>query len=116
MANNNNTLKTKLEARKAEKAVKKAEKAAEKAAKQAAFEALPLDEQEAIKASRTARGALIGLTVAVGVCAAASGAAVLVAAVRDRDTCCDGSGVDAGTGATAGESLGFASCDSYGFI
>lgn len=109
-------IKANKEARAAEKAARKAEKAAEKAAKQAAFEALPLDEQEAIKASRTARGALIGLTVAVGVCAAASGAAVLVAAVRDRDTCCDGTGIDAGTGSMAGESLGFASCDSYGFI
>ena len=29
---------------------------------------------------------------------------------------CDGSAVDAGAGAIAGESLGFASCDSYGFI
>lgn len=29
---------------------------------------------------------------------------------------CDGSGIDAGAGAIAGESLGFASCDSYGFI
>lgn len=96
-------------------AKREARKAA-KAAKQAEFEALSLDEQEAIKASRTASGALIGLTIAVGVCAAASGAAVLVAAVRDRDTGIDGTGCDAGAGAAAGESLGFSSCDSYGFI
>lgn len=106
---------TMINEKKTAKAAKKAEKAAEKAAKKAAFEALPLEEQETIKASRTARGALIGLTIAVGVCAAASGAAVLVAAVRDRETC-DGTGVDAGTGAAAGEALGFSSCDSYGFI
>jgi hypothetical protein len=29
---------------------------------------------------------------------------------------CDGSTCDAGAGAIAGESLGFSSCDSYGFI
>lgn len=29
---------------------------------------------------------------------------------------CDGGTCDAGAGAIAGESLGFASCDSYGFI
>ncbi len=94
---------------------RKEEKAAAKAAKQAEFNALPLDEQEAIKASRTARGALIGLTVAVGVCAAATGAAVVISAVRD-DGNVDGCGCDAGAGAVAGEALGFKSCDSYGFI
>ncbi len=29
---------------------------------------------------------------------------------------CDGSACDAGAGMIAGESLGFSSCDSYGFI
>lgn len=106
--NNANTIKARLQAR-------KAARLAEKEAKQAEFNALPLDEQEAIKASRTARGALIGLTVAVGICAAATGAAVVISAVRD-DGAVDGCGCDAGAGNAAGEALGFKSCDSYGFI
>jgi hypothetical protein len=112
MTNNTTTTKTSL---KEKINAKREARAAAKAAKQAEFDALPLDEQELIKSERAARGALIALTAAVGVCAAATAGAVIVAAVRD-DGSVDGSNCDAGAGAAAGESLGFSSCDSYGFI
>ena len=114
MTNNNNTAttKTSLKERINEK---RAARAAAKAAKRAEFEALPLDEQEMIRSERAARGALIALTAAVGVCAAATAGAVIISAVRDDGTA-DGSNCDAGAGAAAGEAFGYKSCDSYGFI